>query len=148
MNTLRNNRNQFLPFGFDAVMRPKFEAHVNSQKQFPAVNIKESETNFEILLAVPGLTKEDFIIEIDENVLKVSSELKNNEDSKDEKYSRHEFNFTSFNRAFTLPETIDEEKIEATYENGILKFVLPKKEEALPKEKRNIIIAQIYSKVG
>ncbi len=73
--------------------------------------------------------------------MKVSSELKKNEEVKDEKYSRREFDFTNFKRAFTLPETIDDEKIEATYENGILKFILPKKEEALPKEKRNIIIA-------
>ncbi|WP_313253919.1 Hsp20 family protein, partial [Empedobacter sp.] len=60
---------------------------------------------------------------------------------KDEKFSRREFNFSSFKRAFTLPETINEDKIEASYVNGILQLVLPKKEEALPKEKRSIQIS-------
>ena len=86
-------------------MRPKFETFVNSQNQFPAVNIKENEDSFEILLAAPGLNKEDFSIEIDENILKISSEFKQNEEVKDEKFSRREFNFSSFKRAFTLPET-------------------------------------------
>ena len=140
MNTVRKNRANYFPFGFENEMRPKFETFVNSQNQFPAVNIKENEDSFEILLAAPGLNKEDFSIEIDENILKISSEFKQNEEVKDEKFSRREFNFSSFKRAFTLPETINEDKIEASYVNGILQLVLPKKEEALPKEKRSIQI--------
>ncbi|MDH1602768.1 Hsp20/alpha crystallin family protein [Empedobacter sp. GD03739] len=141
MNTARKNRANYFPFGFENAMRPKFETFVNSQNQFPAVNIKENEDSFEILLAAPGLNKEDFSIEIDENILKISSEFKQNEEVKDEKFSRREFNFSSFKRAFTLPETINEDKIEASYVNGILQLVLPKKEEALPKEKRSIQIS-------
>ncbi|MDH0659751.1 MULTISPECIES: Hsp20/alpha crystallin family protein [Empedobacter] len=141
MNTVRKNRANYFPFGFENAMRPKFETFVNSQNQFPAVNIKENEDSFEILLAAPGLNKEDFSIEIDENILKISSEFKQNEEVKDEKFSRREFNFSSFKRAFTLPETINEDKIEASYVNGILQLVLPKKEEALPKEKRSIQIS-------
>ncbi|WP_291046890.1 MULTISPECIES: Hsp20/alpha crystallin family protein [unclassified Empedobacter] len=141
MNTARNNRANYFPFGFENAMRPKFETFVNSQNQFPAVNIKENEDSFEILLAAPGLNKEDFSIEIDENILKISSEFKQNEEVKEEKFSRKEFNFSSFRRAFTLPETINEDKIEASYVNGILQLVLPKKEEALPKEKRSIQIS-------
>lgn len=141
MNTVRKNRANYFPFGFENAMRPKFETFVNSQNQFPAVNIKENEDSFEILLAAPGLNKEDFSIEIDENILKISSEFKQNEEIKDEKFSRREFNFSSFKRAFTLPETINEDKIEASYVNGILQLVLPKKEEALPKEKRSIQIS-------
>ncbi|MGV0977676.1 Hsp20/alpha crystallin family protein [Empedobacter falsenii] len=141
MNTVRKNRANYFPFGFENAMRPKFETFVNSQNQFPAVNIKENEDSFEILLAAPGLNKEDFSIEIDENILKISSEFKQNEEVKDEKFSRREFNFSSFKRAFTLPETINEDKIEASYINGILQLVLPKKEEALPKEKRSIQIS-------
>ncbi|MFV0141217.1 MULTISPECIES: Hsp20/alpha crystallin family protein [Empedobacter] len=141
MNTVRKNRANYFPFGFENEMRPKFETFVNSQNQFPAVNIKENEDSFEILLAAPGLNKEDFSIEIDENILKISSEFKQNEEVKDEKFSRREFNFSSFKRAFTLPETINEDKIEASYVNGILQLVLPKKEEALPKEKRSIQIS-------
>ncbi|WP_291121001.1 Hsp20/alpha crystallin family protein [Empedobacter sp. UBA7248] len=141
MNTVRKNRANYFPFGFENAMRPKFETFVNSQNQFPAVNIKENEDSFEILLAAPGLNKEDFSIEIDENILKISSEFKQNEEVKDEKFSRREFNFSSFKRAFTLPETINEDKIEASYVNGILQLVLPKKKEALPKEKRSIQIS-------
>ncbi|MGL5235623.1 MAG: Hsp20/alpha crystallin family protein [Empedobacter falsenii] len=141
MNTARKNRANYFPFGFENAMRPKFETFVNSQNQFPAVNIKENEDSFEILLAAPGLNKEDFSIEIDENILKISSEFKQNEEVKEEKFSRKEFNFSSFKRAFTLPETINEDKIEASYINGILQLVLPKKEEALPKEKRSIQIS-------
>ncbi|MBW1618254.1 Hsp20/alpha crystallin family protein [Empedobacter falsenii] len=141
MNTARKNRANYFPFGFENAMRPKFETFVNSQNQFPAVNIKENEDSFEILLAAPGLNKEDFSIEIDENILKISSEFKQNEEVKEEKFSRKEFNFSSFRRAFTLPETINEDKIEASYVNGILQLVLPKKEEALPKEKRSIQIS-------
>lgn len=141
MNTVRKNRANYFPFGFENTMRPKFETFVNSQNQFPAVNIKENENNFEILLAAPGLTKEDFSIEIDENILKISSDIKQTEEVKEEKFSRREFNFSSFKRAFTLPETVNEDKIEASYVNGILKLSLPKKEEALPKEKRSIQIS-------
>lgn len=106
-----------------------------------AVNILDNETNFELVLAVPGRSKEDFNIEIDENVLSISSEVKMENESSKENYTRREFSFTSFKRAFTLPETVDGEKINASYENGILKFVLPKKEEALPKPKRLIELA-------
>ncbi|MDM1073918.1 Hsp20/alpha crystallin family protein [Empedobacter brevis] len=141
MNTLRKNSANYFPFRFENAMRPKFETFVNSQNQFPAVNIKENEDSFEILFAAPGFKKEDFEIEIEENILKVSSEIKETEDIKEEKFSRREFNFTSFKRAFTLPETIDEDKIEASYVDGILKLSLPKKEEALPKEKRSIQIS-------
>ena len=139
MNTLRNNRDLFLPFGFDVL--PKFETMAKTQNQLPAVNIKENDHQFEILLAVPGLNKKDFKIELNEDILTISSEIKKEENVQEENYSRKEFSYSSFKRSFTLPETVNEEKIEASYENGILNLILPKKEETLPKEKRNIIIA-------
>lgn len=104
----------------------------------PPVNIKENEVDFELELSVPGRTKEDFQIEIDKDVLTVSTEVKTEEVKKEEKYTRREFSFKSFKRAFTLPNSIDAENIKANYENGILSFVLPKKAEALPKPKRQI----------
>ncbi|MBT8314618.1 MAG: Hsp20/alpha crystallin family protein [Maribacter sp.] len=110
----------------------------NYKNDLPAVNIKENETNFELELAVPGRKKEDFHIEVDENVLTISSESKKEENVTEENYTRREFAYSSFKRAFTLPETIDEGNIKANYDNGILKFTLPKKEEALPKPKRMI----------
>ena len=110
----------------------------NFKTHVPAVNIKENEKDFELQLAVPGRKKEDFQIEVNENVLTISSETKSEENVENENFTRREFSFASFNRAFTLPETIDEDKIKATYVDGILTFKLPKKEEALPKPKRMI----------
>ncbi|MEO1013382.1 MAG: Hsp20/alpha crystallin family protein [Bacteroidota bacterium] len=104
----------------------------------PAVNIKENEKDFELEFAVPGRKKEDFNIEVDDNVLTISAEVKSEDASSKGNYTRREFSHSSFKRAFTLPETIDESKIKATYENGLLGLSLPKKEEALPKPKRMI----------
>ena len=104
----------------------------------PAVNIIENEKDYELELAVPGSKKDDFNIEVDKDVLTVSLEVKSEETEKRESYTRREFSLKSFERAFTLPDSIDGDKIDATYVDGILKFTLPKKEEALPKPKRLI----------
>ncbi len=113
----------------------------NDKSNVPAVNIKENEKDFELELAVPGRKKEDFRIEINENLLTISTESKTEENVEKDNYTRREFAYSSFKRAFTLPETIDEENIKANYENGILKFTLPKKAEALPKPKRIIALS-------
>ncbi|MBT8301685.1 MAG: Hsp20/alpha crystallin family protein [Maribacter sp.] len=110
----------------------------NSNRNIPAVNIKENEKDFELELAVPGREKKDFEIEINENVLTISTESKAEENVEKENYTRREFVYSSFKRAFTLPETVDEDSIKANYDNGILRFTLPKKAEALPKPKRMI----------
>jgi HSP20 family protein len=110
----------------------------NFKTHLPAVNIKENEKDYELQLAVPGRKKEDFQIEVNENLLTISSETKSEENVENENFTRREFSFASFKRAFTLPETIDEDNIKATYVDGILTFNLPKKEEALPKPKRMI----------
>ncbi|PIF00259.1 MAG: molecular chaperone Hsp20 [Maribacter sp.] len=110
----------------------------NLDANVPAVNIKENEKDFELELAAPGRKKEDFKIEVDENLLTISSETSHEENEETENYTRKEFSFSSFRRAFTLPETVDEENIKATYDNGILKFNLPKREGTLPKPKRTI----------
>ena len=110
----------------------------NDKSNVPAVNIKENEVDFELELAVPGRKKEDFQIEINKNLLTISSESKSEENVKKDNYTKREFAYSSFKRAFTLPETVDEDNIKASYDNGILKFTLPKKAEALPKPKRMI----------
>ena len=110
----------------------------NDKSNVPAVNIKENEKDFELELAVPGRKKEDFQIEINEDVLTISTESKTEENVEEDNYTRREFAYSSFKRAFTLPETIDEDNIKAKYDNGILKFTLPKKAETLPKPKRMI----------
>nr|WP_299346692.1 Hsp20/alpha crystallin family protein [Allomuricauda sp.] len=106
----------------------------------PAVNIKEEENGFELELAIPGGKKEDFKIEVDNDVLTISSEANKASTETNENYTRKEFSYTAFKRAFTLPETVDGAKIDAKYESGILKLTLPKKEEALPRPKRMISI--------
>lgn len=106
----------------------------------PKVNIKDHGDGFEIELAVPGMKKEDFNIEVDAEVLTISSETKEEKQEKREQYTRREFFQSSFKRTFALPETVDGSKIDATYVDGILKLTLPKKEEALPQPKRLIAI--------
>ena len=117
--------------------------HFTDQKfnlSIPAVNISEDKDFFKIELAAPGVKKEDFKINVDEKLLSVSTEAKEEKSEETENYSRKEFNYSSFSRSFRLPKTVDIEKIEATHENGILYLSLPKKEEAKPKEPRQITV--------
>ena len=138
MSLIKRNDVLFPSF-MNEIFKPDwFGGMENYNTNVPAVNIKENEKDFELELAVPGRKKEDFQIEVNENVLTISSETKSEENVDNENFTRREFSYTSFKRAFTLPETIDEEHIKATYEDGILTFNLPKKEEALPKPKRLI----------
>lgn len=108
----------------------------------PAVNVKEADDNFEIQLAAPGMEKENFKINVENNILSISAETKSGNEEKDEngKYTKREFSFNSFKRSFSLPESDDDEDIKANYENGILKLSIPKKEEARPKPPRRIAI--------
>lgn len=96
----------------------------------PAVNIAETENEFEVELAVPGLKKEDFKINLEKNVLTVSAEKKAEEVNETKKYSKREYSYNSFTRSFTLPQSADQNKIEADYTDGILKLTIAKKEEA------------------
>ena len=95
----------------------------------PAVNIMETKDEFNVSLAVPGMKKEDFKIDLDGNMLTISCEKEEKKEQKEAKYTRKEYNYSSFSRSFTLPEGVNREKIDAHYEDGILKMTLPKKEE-------------------
>jgi HSP20 family protein len=108
----------------------------------PLVNIKEDNENFEVEMAAPGMDKKDFKVELDGNVLTITSEKEiQNEEKDGERYSRREFSYQSFQRSFQLPkEVVDAEKIEAKYENGVLRLVIPKKEEAKPRPPKTIQI--------
>ena len=96
----------------------------------PAVNITEQKDEYLVSLAAPGLKKEDFKIDVDGNMLTISSEKEEKKEEKEEKYTRKEYSYSSFSRSFTLPEEINQEKIDAKYEDGVLKISLPRKEEA------------------
>jgi HSP20 family protein len=101
----------------------------------PAVNVVETEKEFEVEMAAPGLDKKDFNITVENGILSITceKETENQEDKKN--YMRKEYNYTGFSRSFTLPENIKTEKVDARYENGILKLVLPKAVEAKVKPK-------------
>ena len=107
----------------------------------PAVNISENKDNFLVSFAAPVIQKEYFHVDLNVNTLTISCEKEEQKEDKLEKTTRKEYSFTSFNRSFTLPEDILMEKIEATYTDGILTIVLPKKEEAKkPVAQKNIKI--------
>ena len=107
----------------------------------PAVNIRENEESFMIEMAAPGLTKDNFKVNLDRNRLVISSELKEEKNENGEKYSRREFSYQSFQRSFTLPEgIIDGDKISAKYNNGILMVSIPKREAVKPKPAKEIDI--------
>ncbi|MEP3373792.1 MAG: Hsp20/alpha crystallin family protein [Maribacter dokdonensis] len=133
-------RNDVLfPAFMNEIFKPDWFGGIeNNRNSVPAVNIKENEKEYYLELFVPGRRKEDFTIEIDEAVLTISSEIKKENEEVNDNYTRKEFSISSFKRSFTLPDTIATDKIDANYEGGILKFNLPKKEEALPKPKRMI----------
>lgn len=98
----------------------------------PATNVVENKKEFKIQVSTPGLSKEDFKIEVDKNILSIfaEKEIRKDEKSDDEKILRHEFGYTSFSRRFSIPEGIDTENINATQKDGILQIVLPKMEKA------------------
>lgn len=95
-------------------------------RQIPAVNIKETETQYSVELAAPGLKKEDFKISLDKDVLSISAELTSESNDEQNGHTRREFSYNSFKRSFTLPEKANKEEIKAAYENGILTLSIPK----------------------
>jgi HSP20 family protein len=95
----------------------------------PAVNVTENKDQYNVSLAAPGLKKEDFKIDIDANMLNISSEKEEKFEEKDEKFTRKEYSYNSFSRSFTIPEDVKMEKIEANYFDGVLNITLPRKED-------------------
>ncbi|MBK0383447.1 Hsp20/alpha crystallin family protein [Pedobacter sp. SD-b] len=114
---------------FDSVFNQDF---INKQpvSKVPSVNVSETEDHFFLELAAPGMKKEDFKINVDKDVLKISAEVKSEETEENKKFNRKEFNYSSFVRSFNLPELIDHSKIDASYADGILNISIAKKEEA------------------
>jgi HSP20 family protein len=96
----------------------------------PATNIRETKDAFNVEIAVPGMTKEDFKVELQNDMLHIEARHDDEKKEDNERYMRREFRTTSFSRAFRLPQIVRTESVDAKYDNGILKIVLPKKEEA------------------
>ena len=107
----------------------------------PSVNIQESKDDFLVSMAVPGMSKKDFKLDLNDNVLTISSEKKDEKKKEEDNFTRREYSYQSFSRSFTLPKNVvNDEKISAKYENGELKILIPKKEEAKPKKPKLIAI--------
>lgn len=115
----------------------------NTGTTLPAVNVKETPETFEVEMAAPGMKKEDFKVELNNNVLTISSEQRNeHEEKENDKYSRKEFSYQSFQRSFQLSrEAVDADNIQAKYENGVLHLTIPKREEVKQKPSRLINIS-------
>lgn len=107
----------------------------------PAVNVSENSDNFKIEVAAPGFNKEDFNINVENDILTISSEKQIEEEKEGETTSRREFSYGAFQRSFTLPKTVDSDKIKANYDSGVLKISIPKKEESKTKPPRKIDIS-------
>ena len=118
---------------FDSDLWPK-------TMNMPSVNISEEKDHYMVSLAAPGLKKDDFKIDIDGNMLTISSEKEQNKEEKDKKYTRGEYSFSSFSRSFSLPEEINKEKITAKYEDGVLKISLPRNEESKKLSAKHIAV--------
>jgi HSP20 family protein len=134
-----------MPSVFDDFFKPWNEWFDNGgftgrTMNVPAVNITEHKDEYMVSLAVPGMKKDDFKIDVDGNMLTISSEKVESKEEKDKKFTRKEYNYASFSRTFTLPEEINKEKIEAMYEDGVLKISLPRKEEAKKLSAKHIAV--------
>jgi HSP20 family protein len=104
--------------------------------RLPAVNVKETDKCYEIEVAVPGMKKEDFKIDVDNGVLTISAEQKEEQEKKEDNYTRKEFSYSSFSRSFSLPQNVNEDSINAKYENGVLALTLDKAKEEKPKKRQ------------
>lgn len=135
MRTLINsNHNRFaeLPSAFDdfSLLRNLFQQGVSKPvSSLPSVNVKETDVAYELELAAPGLSKDDFKIDIDGKTLSVSAEKEVKKEQQEESYTRKEFSYSSFKRSFNLPErVIETNKITAKYTDGVLQLYIPKTE--------------------
>ena len=139
-----NRRTTWLPNVFDDIFGNDWWSEtLNSAwtSTRPAVNIAETEQEYRVELAAPGLNKKDFKIDLSKNILTITSEKEDMNEEKNGNYMRKEFSYSSFKRSFTLPDTVNGEKIKAEHDNGILTIHIPKKPEAVEKGPRQISIS-------
>ena len=139
MRIVKYNNNNVFPSLINEFFNDDFGMNfLNRSHSVPSVNSIENNDSFEIDLAVPGMKKEDFTIELNDKVLVISSETSNTMEN--DKMRLNEFNFSSFQRSFRVPDSVDLDKIKASYKNGILKIKLPKRKESISKPNRVINI--------
>ncbi|UZH54820.1 Hsp20/alpha crystallin family protein [Salinimicrobium tongyeongense] len=147
MNLIKRNTDNWLPSIFDDMFKADWMDNGNSGinrigTSVPAVNISENDEAFRLELAAPGMAKQDFNLELDNGVLTISAEEQKENEKKENggRFTRREFSYTSFKRAFSLPDTVEADKISAEYKEGVLMINLPKREDAKVQPKRMIEI--------
>ncbi|MBL6877053.1 MAG: Hsp20/alpha crystallin family protein [Flavobacteriales bacterium] len=139
MRIVKYNNNNNFPSLMSEFFNEDFGLNfVNRNHSIPSVNSIENNDSFEIDLAVPGMKKDDFKIELIDKVLIISSE--NSNSIENDNMRLNEFNYSSFQRSFRIPESVELDKIKANYKNGILKIILPKKKDSITKPNRVIEI--------
>jgi HSP20 family protein len=137
MSIIRYHANDFVPTSFSTLIDKFFNeslARTGGSTFVPKVDVIENETSFELQVAAPGMTKEDFNIEVKDNYLTVSGERKLTNEKKENNFHSIETQYGSFSRSFSLPENVDGTKINAKYTNGILELTLPKDEKKVLKQ--------------
>lgn len=136
------NRN-YIPAYWDDFFNDKVFNQLNTKSSngtTPAVNVTEDEKGYSIEVVAPGFAREDFILEIEKDLLTISTEQEDSDEEQKQNFLRREFNLRSFKRSFQLPETVDQDLIEATHKRGILTLTLPKKAEEIQKAPRQIAV--------
>jgi len=136
--TRRSFRPFYMPNFFDEDFFPVFNSKTTST---PAVNIREDEKNYVLDLAIPGIDKKELKIDVNEDVLTISSEQKNESEENGNGYKRKEFSYSAFSRSFYIPENVNKDKIEANYKDGVLTLSLPKQDEEKSKLTRKIEVS-------
>jgi HSP20 family protein len=135
-------RKSFMPFYMPDIFEDSFFPVLSNGNSFkPAVNIKEDDKNYVLDFAIPGIEKKDIKVDMNEDTLTISSEIKNESEVNKEDYKRKEFSYRSFSRSFYIPDNVNREKIEANYKDGILTVSLPKQEVDKNKVQRKIEIS-------
>ena len=140
MNLVHRNTDQLFTSIFDDFFGSNiFDSRTLKRNHLPSVNILDNEKFFELNLAAPGKNRKDFIIELEDQILTISSDSFSNNDNSDN-FTRQEYRYDNFKRSFRLPDSINTSLIKAKYENGILSISLPKHKEAIPEPKKQIEI--------
>ena len=141
----RRNSN-WLPDVFNDFFDTDFLPRVNSNTTAPAINVIEKKDEYDVELAAPGMTKEDFKVSLDEDrnlVVELDKKVEKTEENKEDgHYLRREFSYTKFHQTLLLPDDVNRDTISATVENGVLKVVLPKLQPQEMKTERTMIEIQ------
>jgi len=143
MKTLSLKPDTMFPALWDEFFSGWLDMNGKKNKPFltvPAVNISEEKNAFKIAMAVPGMKKEDFRIDVSEGLLTVSSQQESKHEEEKDNYRKQEYNYSSFTRSFEIPESVIASKIEAKYTDGVLEIALPKKEETKTSPTVNVAV--------